>query len=112
MNYNSEQILMILKAIAPNQYLQAVLIIVIFIIAAKIVDFILLRVISRLLKKTEIAADDKILEIFHKPIFISIIVFGLTLAANQLNYPEIFRFVTTGILQTMVNAHTKTFFVG
>ena len=43
MDYSKEQLLETLARIAPNRYLQAFLIIVLFVLVAKIVDIILTR---------------------------------------------------------------------
>ena len=77
MDYSKEQLLDTLAQIAPNRYLQAFLIIVLFALVAKIVDIILTRFIRRLITKTKFTLDDQILDIFHKPIFVSIMLFGL-----------------------------------
>ncbi len=102
MDYSKEHFFELLKQVAPNRYLQAVLIIVIFFLAAKIIDLILSRIIARLLKKTAITTDDQILDIFRKPIYISILIFGLIQATSRIGFPHIVYFVTTGILQTML----------
>jgi hypothetical protein len=69
-----DQLLNTLAQIAPNRYLQGLLIVVLFVIVAKIVDMFITWFIGRLLKKTKLTLDDKILDIFHKPIFVSIIL--------------------------------------
>ena len=101
MDYSKEQLLETLARIAPNRYLQAFLIIVLFVLVAKIVDIILTRFISRLLKKTKFTLDDQILDIFHQPIFVSIMLFGLALAADRLEFPQTVHFVTLSSLKTV-----------
>lgn len=101
MDYSKEQLLNTLAQIAPNRYLQAFLIIVLFVLLAKIVDIFLTRFIRRLLKKTKFTLDDQILDIFHKPIFVSIMIFGLALAADRLNFPQTVFFVTLSGLKTV-----------
>ena len=101
MDYSHTWILDTIAQIAPNRYVQALLIILLFAFLAKIVDFILTRFISRLLKKTKFTFDEQMLDIFHGPIFISIILFGLSLATDRLDFPETILFVTTGCLKTV-----------
>ena len=101
MDYSKEQLLNTLAQIAPNRYLQAFLIIVLFVFVAKIVDIILTRVLRRLLSKTKFTLDDQILDIFHNPIFISIMLFGLALAADRLDFPQTVHFVTLSGLKTV-----------
>ena len=101
MNYSKEQLLDALSKIAPNRYLQAVLIIVLFLLLAKIVDIFMIRFIKRLLKKTKFTLDDQILDIFHKPIFVSIVLFGLAMASDRLDFSQTVHFVTLSGLKTV-----------
>jgi small-conductance mechanosensitive channel len=102
MKFSTEQLLDTIAQISPNRYLQAVLIIVLFVVLAKITDTIMTRIIMRLLKKTKFTFDDQILDIFHKPIFLSIMIFGLTLATERLGFSEKVNFVTLSALKTVV----------
>lgn len=101
MSFNLDQVLEIIARIAPNPYIHAVLIIALFFILAKIVDIFITRFIGRILAKTRITFDDQILDIFHRPIFVSIMVFGLGLATDQLGLPQKVHFVTVSGLQTV-----------
>lgn len=101
MNMTKENMLEILSRIAPNTYVQAVLIILLFVGLAKILDIIITRVLKKLISKTEIALDDEILDIVHKPIFLSIIFLGLGLATERLELQELIHFITLGVLKTM-----------
>ncbi len=101
MNLNKEQLLEMLANIAPNRYIQALVIIVLFIGIAKIVDFIITRVVKKWIEKTSLEIDDQILNIFHKPIFLSIILFGLAVATERLELRDIITFVTLGCLKTI-----------
>jgi hypothetical protein len=64
------------------------------VLLARIVDSILTRVISRLIKKTRITIDDEILALLHVPILISIIILGLSSAANRLDFPQTIHIAT------------------
>ncbi len=101
MNLSKEQLLNYLVQIAPNRYLQAFLIIVLFLVLAKIIDVIITRVIAKWIKHTQLELDDKILDIFHRPVFISIILFGLALATERLAFKGTIGFLTLGGLQTI-----------
>ena len=101
MDFNQEQLLDALAKIAPNRYLQAVLIFVLFVLVAKIVDMIMTRFIRRLLKKTKFTLDDQILDIFHRPIFVSILLLGLAVAADRLDFSQTVHFVTLSGLKTV-----------
>lgn len=101
MDYSKEQLMDALAKIAPNHYLQAVLIIVLFVLVAKITDMFLTRFIKRLLKKTKFTLDDQILDIFHRPIFVSIVLFGLAVATDRLDLSQTVHFVTLSGLKTV-----------
>ena len=101
MNGSNAHLLKLLEQIAPNPYLQVVVIVLLFLLTAKIVDILISRYIRRLLKKTKISFDDQLLDIFHRPVFVSIILFGLMLATERLTFPYVVHFVTIGILKTV-----------
>jgi MscS family membrane protein len=101
MDFNLEHLLDLIAQFAPNKYLQALLITVVFAVLAKIADIIMTSLLGRLLKKTRITLDEKILAIFDKPIFVSILLFGLVLAADRLNLPPAASFVTLSGLKTV-----------
>ena len=101
MDFSKEQLLDALAKIAPNRYLQAVVIFVLFVLVAKIVDMIMTRFIRRLLKKTKFTLDDQILDIFHRPIFVSILLLGLAVATDRLDFSQTVHFVTLSGLKTV-----------
>jgi small-conductance mechanosensitive channel len=101
MVFNLDQMLDKIARIAPNRYVQAVLIILMFVVLAKIVDAVVIRFLQRILKKTRISFDDQVLEIFHKPIFVSIVLFGLALATERIGFPPNVYFVTLSGLKTV-----------
>ena len=101
MNFNLAHLLDLIAQFAPNKYLQAFLITVVFAVLAKIADIIMTRLLGRLLIKTRITLDEKILAIFDRPIFVSILLFGLVLATDRLNLPQAANFVTLSGLKTV-----------
>jgi small-conductance mechanosensitive channel len=101
MDFSTAQLMDILAKIAPNRYLQAILIVVLFVIVARIADTIMTRVMGRLLKKTKYTLDDQLLDIFHKPIFVSIVLFGLAMATDRLDLSATVHFVTLSGLKTV-----------
>jgi MscS family membrane protein len=101
MGFNKEQFMALLAQIAPNRYLQAMLIILLFLGLAKGVDLILTRIVKGWIEKTKLKLDDQVLEIFHRPVFLSIILFGLALATERLGFPETIDFITMGCLKTI-----------
>ncbi|MBU1341537.1 MAG: mechanosensitive ion channel family protein [Proteobacteria bacterium] len=101
MDFKKEYLLELLVKIAPNRYLQALLIIFLFLGLAKVLDMILTRVIKKWIQKTTLKLDDQILDIFHKPVFLSIVIFGLALATERIAFKETINFITLNSLKTI-----------
>lgn len=101
MNIRIEQLLAMLAQIAPNTYLQALLIVLLFLGMAKVSDVIMIRFFKKWIQKTKLKLDDQILDIIHKPVFLSIILFGLALATERLEFKETINFVTLSGLKTI-----------
>ncbi len=102
MNSQIDQFLEKIAQIAPNRYLQAVLIILVFFGLAKILDMIISRILRRWVEKTKLTLDDKVLNILQKPVLVSIIVMGLALATQRLAFPANIHFLTMSSLKTIV----------
>lgn len=101
MDFRKEKLLELLVQIAPNRYLQALLIILLFLGLAKILDIIISRGIKSWIEKTKLALDDQIFNIFHKPVFLSIILFGLALSTERLLLPATIHFITISGLKSI-----------
>jgi len=101
MDFRKEQLLEMLVQIAPNRYVQALLIILLFLVVAKVLDVIFTRVIKGWIEKTKIKLDDQLIDIFHKPVFLSIILFGLAMATERLAFNDTLSFITLGGLKTV-----------
>ncbi|MDH5501417.1 MAG: mechanosensitive ion channel family protein [Gammaproteobacteria bacterium] len=96
-----EPIKRITDLIGPNVWLQAAIIALVFIIAGKIADFIISGVLGRFTRKTSNEFDDRIVDLVHKPVFMSFVIVGLALATLRLGLPETVTFLTLGILKTI-----------
>jgi len=101
MEFRKESFLELLAQIAPNRYLQALLIVLLFLGLAKVLDIVITRVIKGWIEKTRLKLDDQVLDIFHKPVFLSIILFGLALATERLEFRLAVHFITMGCLKTI-----------
>lgn len=102
MDFTKEKFIELLTRIAPNNYVQALLIIIVSMCFAKLIDVIISRFLKKWMEKTTIEFDDKILEIIHKPVFMSIIILGLGFATERLGFKANINFITLGVLKTIV----------
>lgn len=96
-----DQVQAIVALVGPNAYAQAALIAALFIVIGKVADWTISRIIGRFAKSSANDFDDKIVDLLHKPIFISFVLLGLTLATGRLGLPEVPAFLTVGVLKTL-----------
>ncbi len=101
MNLNTESLLDFIAGISPNRYFQAVLIMVFFIFTAWVVDLMINRILKKWMNRTQIKFDDHLLEILHKPVFITIVLFGLALGTEQLAFKASVSTFTINMLKTI-----------
>ena len=84
-----------------NQFTQAILCVIFSIIAAKLSDWIIRRILSRLVDRTRSTIDDKIIQILHRPIYYSILFMGLFISVQLFQMPEVITFVLKGLFKTI-----------
>ena len=89
------------EIIGPNVYLQAALIAAAFIIVGKIADWTISGIIGRFAKKSDNEFDDSLVDLVHRPVFLSFVLTGLALGTKRLGLPETPTFVTVNVLQTI-----------
>jgi small-conductance mechanosensitive channel len=90
----------IIELVGPNIYLQAALIAVLFIVLAKIADWLLSGILSRLAKQSSSPVDDHIVLLLHRPVFLSVVFLGLGLATYRMALPVFTTFITIAVLKT------------
>ena len=89
------------ELIGPNVYLQATIIAVAFLLIGKIADWIISGIVGRIAKRSTNDFDDGLIELVHRPIFLSFVLIGLGIATRRLGLAESPTFVTLNILQTI-----------
>jgi len=102
MNDMTQQLIDWVSTIAPNRYMQALIVVVVFLVAAKIVNLFITRVIRRLVGRTRGAFDDKLIDMIEQPIFLTMVFIGLSIATKLLALPEAANTVTLAMLTTIV----------
>ncbi len=102
MGLEKEKLIELLSKVAPNHYVQALLIIFIFVCFAKIIDLFICRFLRKWIQKTKMEMDDKIIDIVHKPLFLITILFGLGFAVERLDLSTNTSFIILGSIKTMV----------
>ena len=74
----------LLETIAPNVWIEAMIIVMIGLVVAKVADMVIVGVVARLMTKTENKLDDRVLELLHKPLFTTFSIMGLIVASYVL----------------------------
>ncbi len=69
-----------LALLSNNPHVQALLVVVLALVAAKLVDLIVSRAFRQLTAKTKTEVDDQILDALHRPIFTTVALLGLGIA--------------------------------
>lgn len=86
----------------PYPYLQAGLIILVFLFLAVLVDRLITGVISRVVARTQTTLDDRLISIMHRPIFTTVAMVGLIIATVQLDLPQFLLLATIGVIKTLL----------
>ena len=81
--------------------MQAILYVIGSLTAAKIADWIITTILSRLANRTSSTIDDRIIQILHRPIYYSILFMGLGISITLLQLPEIITFIFIGLFKSM-----------
>ena len=89
------------ELIGPNIYLQALIIALAFVLLGKIADWIISGIIGRFARKSSNNFDDQIIELVHRPVFVSFVLLGLSLATRRIELPDEPTFITLGIIKTI-----------
>lgn len=82
--------------------LGALALVVVFWIAAKASEWVMLRGVRRLTAKTDTEVDDRLLELVQRPVFVTAFIFGLALAIRSLALPERFTWIVVSLLLSLV----------
>ncbi len=80
----------------------AVIIVVLAFIAGKIITNILTRVLSEITSRTHSTIDDKLLRLLKRPVFLTVFLFGLSMATLTLGLPEAFEKNILRILRSVL----------
>ena len=87
--------------LAEDPRFQALVLVVLSVVVAKVADLVISRMITRWAQKTTTDLDDRIVEMLHRPIFLFVLLGGLTLAADLLSLEGGIKTITFGVLGTM-----------
>ena len=108
-DFSLENIKQALSFVGDNPYLQALVVLGLSLIAAKLVDVLVTRIFFRLARRTRSDLDDQLIGILHRPIFYTVLLIGLWVVLELLaEDPDIERYGTR-IIQTIIVLHWALF---
>ncbi len=84
-----------------NSWIQALVVIVASFFVAWIFNGIVINTLKKLALKTSFDIDDQLIDLFHKPIHVSVILIGLALATSLMKLGDPFDFVIFSTLQSI-----------
>lgn len=67
-------------------WVRAIVVVLVSVVLARIADLLISRFLLRLTRLTNTDLDDKLVQLLHRPIFISVILIGLHVALNTLGW--------------------------
>lgn len=89
------------ELVGPNPYLQAGIIVVLAMVASSIARAILVKLCRRWAARSSTSIDDQFLHIIEKPIYLTVLLIGLNIAASRLPLSEGVATATTAALKTI-----------
>jgi small-conductance mechanosensitive channel len=87
--------------VGPNAYLQAGMIVIVAMILSSIARRLISRVCQRLARRSATDIDDRFLQILERPVYMTVLLVGLAVAASRLPMSEKALFVTVASLKTI-----------
>ena len=91
-----------LNIFGDNRYVHAAVLVVVSLLTAKLVDLVVSRMVTRWAKKSRTDIDDRFVQNLHKPLFLSVLLFGLALALQQIPLRGTVIVFLTRLLKTIV----------
>ena len=91
----------IINTISSNPILKSLLVLLFSIIIAKLVDIVFTFVFKKIVDQTQTSLDDQILQLLHKPVFLTILFFGFNFAFKVAKLPAEVEFSLIGIFKTI-----------
>lgn len=82
-------------------WVRALEVVVFSVLVARLVDLVITRFLMRLALRTETDLDDQLIQLLHRPLFISVILFGLNVALKILEWNSEIEDVLVAMIQTL-----------
>lgn len=97
-----QELIIFLNTILETPIYRAILFILASILIAKLADKIFTSILRKLTKNTKTSMDDYIVDVIHRPIYLSILFIGFGLSIELIEIPQLIKFIILGILKTIL----------
>ena len=87
--------------LGPNKYLQAIAIAIAFVAVGKIAGWLLSGTVNRFTNRSETDLDNRLVNLLHKPVFVSFVLIGFAMATRRLELGDSPQYLTLGLLRTI-----------
>jgi len=88
--------------IPSSPFMNFAVTILLFILIARLSDFLFSKILKRITRFTETDVDDKIIALAHKPIFFTVLLIGAALSVVYLELPQKAVFYSEGLLYSFL----------
>jgi MscS family membrane protein len=88
--------------VAPYPALQAILVALVFLFLAMVVDKICSRALVQLLTRIDTATGNRIVELMHRPVYVTVMLIGLVFASKQLSLSVTLHTILYGVVGTIL----------
>ena len=92
----------LIESLSDNQTVIAFIYVILSFVLAFIIDKVFFRFLRSLVARSSSDIDDKIIEVLHKPLYYSILFFGLTISIKLVNIPDLIIYYSVGLLKTFI----------
>ena len=96
-----DQLIAFAAEIQAIPWVRALTAVLVSVLLAKFVDLLISRVVLRLTRRTKTDLDDQLVELLHRPIFISVILIGLQIALETLGWNPTVERVLGALIMTV-----------
>jgi MscS family membrane protein len=81
-------------------WVRAIEVVLVSLVVAKLIDWLVTRFLIRLTLRTDTDFDDQLVQLMHRPIFVSVLLFGLHFAVKLMEWSSGLEHVLVALIQT------------
>jgi MscS family membrane protein len=96
-----DQVIAWVGILGPNVYLQAAAAALAFMVAGKIAELILSKVLLKIVSRSSSKFDDELIRLLQRPVFVTFVLIGLAVATRILGLSDTASFITLGVVRTI-----------